>query len=75
MDNSETHFMFSCNFYEELRTMLCDNIVQVYPQFLELNDNEKLKILMRKYVVKRTAKYVWEAYEKRRAAMYRSTTM
>ena len=50
--------------------MLCDNMLQAYPQFRELNGNAKLKILMGKDVVKHIAKYVWNAYENRRAVMY-----
>ena len=69
----EIHFIFSCNCYENLRTKLFDQILPVYPNFLEFSVSEKLSKMMDRQFIKHTAGYIWNAYTKRRRAMYTIT--
>ena len=67
---NEIQFMFSCKLYQDLRAILFENVSHIYPQFLELSDIDKLRILMKKDVVKHTAGYIWKAYNKRKKELY-----
>ena len=69
----EIHFIFSCNCYENLRTKLFDQILPVYPNFREFSVSEKLSKMMDRQFIKHTAGYIWNAYTKRRRAMYTIT--
>ena len=36
---NETHFIFSCYFYHDVRTKLYDSVLQLCPEFSELTEN------------------------------------
>ena len=67
----ETHFMFDCALYDNIRCSFFSKITQYYPLFTECGISDKLKIMMNEDVVKFTASYIWEAYSKRREVMYK----
>ena len=56
---SEVHFLLYCNKYQTIRQQFLQNIYVTYPQFEQLGDNEKLKILMLDVYVKETAKFIY----------------
>ena len=67
---SEVHFLLYCNKYQTIRQQFLQNIYVTYPQFEQLGDNEKLKILMLDVYVKETAKFIYMCYDLRRNSMY-----
>ena len=67
----ETHFMFDCSLYDNIRCNYFSKIIQCYPEFTECTISDKLKIIMNEDVVKFTACYLWEAYSKRREVLYK----
>ena len=62
----ETHFMFDCALYDNIRFNHFSKITQCYPDFKECTISDKLRVMMNGDVVKFTASYIWEAYLKRR---------
>ena len=67
----ESHFMFHCQLYDNIRQKLYGKIEDIYPGFQNCADCEKLKITMNEEIVKFTATYIWEAFSKRRAILYK----
>ena len=68
----ENHFLLNCPFYDELREPFFEQAKSKFPNFEYFDPQEKLKALMDHSLVKTTAKYLWDFYEKRRSAMYRT---
>ena len=67
----ETHFLFSCNFYTDLRTELFAHAHSAVPAFGHLCQERQLFALMGSNLVKKTAEYIYKAYDKRRKFLYR----
>ena len=67
---TEPHFLFHCSFYEIFREILYTRVINIQPDFLTLPESDKLTVLMSKDAVKHTAKFIQDAYIKRRKALY-----
>ena len=67
----EEHFLFHCNFYQTYRDILFQKTMASCNTFLNLDNKDKLKILMNECCVKDTAIYLFNAYYKRRNALYK----
>ena len=61
---SESHFLFYCNGYRQMRQQLLDSIT-VPDNFHQLTDNNKIKVLINPDNVKRTAQFIVEAFNHR----------
>ncbi len=66
----ETHFIFYCNQYNDLREYLYEKILPQYQHFEILSDTEKFNIVMSSVLVKHTAEYLYKAYYKRCSLIY-----
>ena len=66
----ESHFLFHCSFYNDLRQIFYQKISETYPLFTQKNDSEKLKLLMNENVVKITARFISDCYSKRQNAIF-----
>ncbi len=66
----ETHFIFYCNQYNDLREYLYEKIHPKYQHFKILSDSEKFNIVMSSVFVKHTAEYLYKAYYKRHSLIY-----
>ena len=67
----ETHFMFDCALYDNIRCNYFSKLTEYFPDFTEYTILDKLTTMMNENVVKFTASYIWEAYSKRREVMYK----
>ena len=68
----EVHFILYCSFYCELRNLLLAKVSTVIPDFISLNENEKMCALMGPLIVKHSAEFIYNAMYKRRKLLYRS---
>ncbi len=68
---SESHFLFYCKFYQELRSQLLLRVQVEYPLFIYLEDEHKLTILMSDTFIRETGKYLCNAFQKRRNTLYK----
>ena len=66
----ETHFMFYCSFYDDLRSILLLKIIEKCPEFYFLSLEEKYKLLMSNDFVKYTAQFLFDSYQRRRNKKY-----
>ena len=64
----ETHFVFDCQLYQDLRRILFTDVKLVYPEFDNLDKGEKWNILMYK-CVRKMASFIKRAYIKRKLEM------
>ena len=65
----EFHFLFVCNLYDSLRLNLFTSIVSKIPNFVNLDNIEKLKVLFSNFP-RQLARFVKSAYEKRSGFLY-----
>ncbi len=68
---NEEHFLFSCSFYDELRESFFTDITQDNIYFDTLTINDKFKVLMCENNVKRTAKFLYNAFQRRRNTLFK----
>ncbi len=66
----ESHFIFYCNQYNDLREYLYQKINPKYQHFEILSDTEKINIVMYSVFVKHTAEYLYKALYKSRSLIY-----
>ncbi len=66
----ETHFIFYCNLYNDLREYLYEKIRPKYQHFEILSDVEIFYIVISSVFVKHTAEYLYKAYYKRCSLIY-----
>ncbi len=66
----ETHLIFYCNQYNDLREYLYEKICPKYQHFEILSDAKKINIVMSCVFVKPTAEYLYKAYYKRHSLIY-----
>jgi hypothetical protein len=66
----ESHFMFRCTFYADLREEFFHQVLEKYPEFMQLNNNEKLTLCMTD-LHRETAALVKNAFLFRRQHLYR----
>ena len=60
----ETHFLFHCEYYQNLRQKYFENV-----DFTNLTISEKFVLLFNRYI-KKTARFLTAAYLKRRSFIY-----
>ena len=65
----ETHFMFTCIKYSDLRETLFTKVAEKHKQFLAYQNFEKFKFLF-SYFPRATAKYLATAFQRRRETLY-----
>ena len=65
----ETHFLLKCNFYDEFRANLLEQVVIIFPNFAAMTDSEKMKILLIGFV-RQTAKCIEKSINKRKRHLY-----
>jgi hypothetical protein len=63
---NELHFLLECQFYNELRNQLLSGLNATV---LNLNNSEKLKLLLSEYPIK-TARYLVQSLAKRKNHLY-----
>jgi len=66
----ESHFLFHCHLYSDLRDILFSFVTEKEPGFNNLLECDKLMILMREDCVRKTSEYVYKAFSKRRSSLY-----
>ena len=66
----EFHFLCICNFYDDLRENMYQTVAEKCPLFSHKTDEEKLVYLM-SHESKSVAKYLCEAWCRRRDHLYR----
>ena len=67
---SETHFLFHCAKYNDLRDSFYNQMTNTNPDFQTLTDDAKLKIIMSDEIICKTAKFIHDCFELRRTFMY-----
>ena len=72
---NEYHFFFSCNLYNDLRSLLFDYLRQDVPNFDTLDLNDKMIYLMSRNAIKKTAEFVFCAMEMRRSVLYNKANL
>jgi hypothetical protein len=55
---NEYHFLFHCNFYNDQRNNFSERVVHVFPGFINLSDNEKIRLCMSKLLINIFSNYV-----------------
>ncbi len=70
VSEDETHFIFYCNQYNDLREYLYEKICPKYQHFEILSDAETFNIVMSSVFVKHTADYLYKAYYKGCSIIY-----
>jgi hypothetical protein len=71
---NEFHFMLQCSKYDNLRNDLYRHALAYFPEFNNVNDNEKIKLLMTDSLVKYTAEFLCKCYHVRQKALYSTST-
>ena len=67
----ETHFLLHCCKYREIReSYFINRIIPYVYDFENLNDNEKINVLLSDVFVKQTAELLWNCFDIRRKNMY-----
>ncbi len=66
----ETHFIFYCNQYNDMREYLYEKTRPKYKHFEILSDTDKFNIVMSSVFVKHSAEYLYKASYKRRSLIY-----
>ena len=66
----ETHFIFKCSLYNDIRRRFFDKLEQFHPSWTDLNLDQKLLLLMSKEFVKDTAEFVYQCFMTRRKHLY-----
>ena len=62
---TECHFLFDCQNLLNIRRMFYEKIINLYPSFIDEDNETKLKIIMKQNIVKYTACYIKSAFEQR----------
>ena len=66
----EMHFLLNCPFYADLRNNLILKAIEKEQNYYFLETVDKLKLFMSRELVKYTAKFLYESFQRRRAALY-----
>jgi competence protein ComGF len=67
---NELHFLTECELYNVERRLLYSKINRMMPMFDDLNDEEKLIVMMKDFP-RQTSQYLYNAYLIRRNMLYR----
>ena len=66
----ECHFLFHCARYDTERALFNNTMTDLYPDFTNSEDSEKLNMIMNEKVVYVTAKYIKDIYDIRRSLLF-----
>ena len=66
----ECHFLLECEVYRDLRAQLLSKVITLAPEYCFLSNTEKLSLLLSDTHIKDTAKFLYEAYYRRRRCIY-----
>lgn len=67
---NECHFFFQCSLYNDFREVLFEKILDHYPNFQFLDNDEKIKICMNSVCIKYTACFINNSYTRRQNVLY-----
>ena len=70
MLEDEKHFLFYCTAYNDIRKTLEDKATEIEPNYVVLADELKFKLLMSEVLIKHTAVFLYNAYDKRKSLTY-----
>ena len=65
------HFIFHCPKYTQQRNALYEQIERIMSDFLNYNDVDKLKILMKQEYVNIFSNYLYRIYKLRNSILYK----
>ncbi len=68
---NEYHFIFQCNAYSTLRTTFYHQISSVMPTFIDNNDEDKLKLVMKKEHINIFSRYISDIYKIRQDILFK----
>ncbi len=68
---SEEHFIFHCNKYDNTRLIFYHQICNKIPSFLNNSDQDKFKILMEKGNVNVFSRFIWNIYNERQYVLFK----
>ena len=66
---NESHFLFSCNLYQDIRKKFFDDVSLKYPNFNTLNNSDKVLFLFNNidpFICKKLGYFTFEAFQKRK---------
>ena len=66
---NESHFLFSCNLYQNIRKKFFDDVSLKYPNFNTLNNSDKVLFLFNNidpFICKKLGYFTFEAFQKRK---------
>ena len=66
---NESHFLFSCNLYQNIRKKFFDDVSFKYPNFNTLNNSDKVLFLFNNidpFICKKLGYFTFEAFQKRK---------
>ena len=66
----ECHFFFDCNYYHNYRQNFISKVKEIYPNFENLDREEKLVLCMNNSLIKLTAKFICECFTERQKAIF-----
>ena len=66
----EKHFLFYCPVYSIMRKTLGDKATEIDPNYVNLDDEQKFKLLMSDLLIKHTAIFLYNAYDRRKLLTY-----
>lgn len=66
----EEHFLFNCDFYDNVRNDFISKVSNMYPDFNRLSFGDKCQLIMNIELVKETAATLYKMYLKRRNKIY-----
>jgi hypothetical protein len=67
---NEMHFLFQCNFYSNIRINFWPKFINRCDNFDQMNNIEKVKIMMSNNVLKVASEFIYECYCKRKSYLY-----
>ena len=70
---TETHFLFECECYNDLRQQFYGNSENLYPEFALNPDENKLKMMMTTEMIKLTAQFICNCFNKRQSIIFHAT--
>ena len=66
----EFHFLLECECYKHLRNELFSKVRELYDDFDSMDQDVKVSVLMSTELVRKTAEFLYLAFEKRRGFLY-----
>ena len=69
---NEIHFLLYCSKYDNIRTTFYNAVNSISTGFQNLDDIEKLRVIMTPEIVCCTAEYIWNCFNIRKSTLYLS---